>query len=144
MALTKTVIDSGTTPSVGSSANFGGFSGGTLTWSNAYASGASQTSDFIDVTGCIGILITFAGNFTTGPTSAPKLEVYTSPYNDTDTLDSDAYETIEITYGASSIKQATLPIRFAEGISYIKFKVTNGTVGASDAKFYVAVTKVTL
>lgn len=141
MALTKTVLD-GT--AIGTIANFGDLDAGTLTMSDAYATGASQSTNILDVTGKVGVAIVFRGLWTTAPSTRPKLEVFTSPFNDADTMDTMAYETIELASAINSSAQVTLPLRFAEDLNYIQIKVTNGTVADSTAKYYVAVIETSL
>ena len=133
MALTKTKTDL-----VGSE------SGGTITYESVAGAGTfPSTLTRRDVTGKIGLAFIFNVSYgASAPATRPKLEIFTAAIDDADLQDTEAYETVEINTTTNAVKQITIPIRFAEDIRYISWKVTNGTTNA--AGFYVAIIETSL
>lgn len=138
MALAKTTTDL-----------IGSYSGGTVTYSSSIAGGATfvgtNGTDYVrrDVSGKVGIAFVFRVLYgASAPTTRPKLEIFTSLQDDDDMLDTEAYETVELPTTTNAAKQVTIPIRFAEDIHRIAWKITNGATNAITAYLGIVETSI--
>jgi hypothetical protein len=133
MALTKAKTDL-----VGSE------SAGTITWQSVNAATAfPSTLARRDVTGKIGLAFIFRAKYgASAPTTRPKLEIFIAPLDGLGIQDTEPYESVELDYANSVEKQVTLPLRFAEDLMWVSWKVTNGATNA--AEFYVAIVETNL
>lgn len=133
MALSKTKTDL-----VGSE------SGGTITWQSV-TGGGTYPSSFTrrDVSAKVGISFVFRAKYgATAPTTRPKLELFVSPIDSDNLLDTEAYETVELPTANNVEKQITVPLRFAEDVMRVAWRVTNGATNATE--FYVGIVETTI
>lgn len=117
---------------------------GVVTWENL-AADATFPSPLTrrDISGKVGVAFLFrqkSGG--SKPTTNPKLEIFCAPSDYLSLQDSEAYETVEIVPVNSEEKQITIPLRFAEDVPFISWKITNGATNASD--FYLAILETNL
>lgn len=122
----------------------GSESGGTVTWQSVAADG-SYPSTLVkrDVSAKVGLSFIFRAKYgSSAPTTRPKLEIFVAPIDSDNLLDTEAYETVELPVANSVEKQITLPVRFAEDIMRVSWKITNGATNA--AEFYLAVVETSI
>jgi hypothetical protein len=118
---------------------------GTQASPTSVTTGQVLTGSLRDVTGKVGLAFIFRVTYSgVTATVRPKLEVFTAGENNASYQDTEAYETVELNYTGTGSYQVTLPIRFAEDLSYINWKITAPTFSAGTVTVYLGIVETNL
>lgn len=107
--------------------------------------GQVLTGSLRDVTAKIGVAYVFRVTYSgVTATVRPKLEIFTAGENNASYQDTEAYETVELNYTGTGSYQVTLPLRFAEDLMYVNWKITAPTFSAGTVSVYLGIVETNL